>query len=243
VKRVDVLIVDDNVDLAENLAEILEDEGFTCRVADSGKAAIACLSEQKFDLVVTDMKMQEMDGLGLLREINRRWPETPVVIMTAYARDQQVEDARREGALDILAKPLDADVLLDLVERFRTDGSTSVLLVEDDDDLRENLAEIMGGLAGVEVRVAASIAQAREALAEGTFDVAIVDIRLPDGDGLAFGRELVAQSERCSRIVLMTAYASEVSGALRALGIEPEPKLLCKPFPPAVLVAVVREAF
>ena len=241
-KRVDVLIVDDNVDLAENLAEILEDEGFACRVADSGKAAIALLSEQSFDLVITDMKMQEMDGLALLREINRRWPQTPVVIMTAYARDQQVDDARREGALDILSKPLDTAALLCMVARFASGGSTRVLLVEDDDDLRENLAEIMSGLDGVEVRLASSVAEAREALDDTTFDIAVVDVRLPDGDGLALARELLAPRDRCGRLVLMTAYASELGGALRALGLDPAPKLLRKPFPPAVLVAVVREA-
>jgi two-component system, response regulator PdtaR len=242
VKRMDVLIVDDNVDLAENLAEILSDEGFACRVADSGEAALACLSEQTFDLVVTDMKMQHMDGLALLREINQRWPQTPVVIMTAYARDRQVDDARREGAIEILAKPLDAAVLLSIVERFTDEESRRVLIVEDDDDLRDNLQEIMSSVPGVEVTVAPSIERAREELARGVFDVAIVDVRLPDGDGVAFGQELMAQQGRCARLVLMTAFASEIAGALRSVGLDPEPKLLRKPFPPAVLIAVVREA-
>jgi two-component system, response regulator PdtaR len=241
VKSLDVLIVDDNVDLAENLAEILSDEGFSCRVAESGEAALACLRARAFDLVLTDMKMQQMDGLALLREINQQWPQTPVIIMTAYARDQQVDAARREGAIDILAKPLDVAALLTMAQRFSDEGSKRVLIVEDDDDLRENLSEIIASVPGIEVRVAPSIERAHTELSHGDFDVAIVDVRLPDGDGLTFGRDLLSRAGPRTRLVLMTAYASEIAETLRALSLEPQPKLLRKPFPPAVLVAVVRE--
>lgn len=240
---VQLLIVDDNVDLAENLAEILEDEGFTCEVADSAQTALGRLAEHRFDLVITDMKMDGMDGLGLLREINRRWSQTPVVIMTAYARDAQVDAARREGALDILAKPLDAASLLQLAERFADEGPKNLLIVEDDDDLRDNLVEIMTGLGGVEVREASSLEAARACLAEETFDMAIIDIRLPDGNGLEFAKAVRASlGDRCPRIVFMTAHGHQLATTVRALALEPPAKMLHKPFPPSVLIAVVREA-
>jgi DNA-binding NtrC family response regulator len=234
VSTIRVLIVDDNVDLAENLAEILEDEGFEPAVARSGEEAVQRLGEQSFDLVISDMRMDGMSGLDLLRMVNERWPMTPVVVMTAYARDHQVHAARREGAVEILSKPTDAAALVRLVATIASSDARRILLVEDDDDLRDNLVEVLDNLDGASVIAAATVEEARKRLSSGRFDIAIVDVRLPDGSGFVLRDELRAlPPAQRPRVVLMTAYADELQG---------EPSFLEKPFPPSALIAVVRRA-
>jgi CheY-like chemotaxis protein len=112
-----VLVVDDNVALAENIGEILCEEGFDAQVANSGTEALDRLTSGTFDLVITDMRMPGMDGLEVLRAIKRQWPVLPVVVVTAFSREQRIHDALADGAVDVLPKPVDLDALLAVVGR------------------------------------------------------------------------------------------------------------------------------
>jgi DNA-binding NtrC family response regulator len=236
-----ILIVDDNVDLAENIREILEDEGIVCELADNGDAAIAMLRKGRYDLVLTDLRMEGTDGIGVLREVTKCYPATPVIIMTAYARDQTVEEAREQGAMDVLPKPLDVGYLVSMIEQL-TQRSRRVLLVEDDVDLRENLAELLGSMPEIEVETAHDLASARRAIAQKDYDVAVLDIRLPDGDGITLAREIAERTAKgetgAKHLVLMTAYA----GVADDMVLPHIRQILEKPFAPAALVALVRKA-
>lgn len=112
-----ILIVDDNVDLAEDLKEVLEEEGVVVHLASDGFQALKLLEQFELKMVVTDMRMPGMDGVGLIREIRQRYPGMPVVLITAYSQDQQLAEARANGVLAVLSKPLDLQRLCELVER------------------------------------------------------------------------------------------------------------------------------
>lgn len=112
-----ILIVDDNLDLAENLGEVLAQEGFRCAIADSGRAAVARLGDTRFDLVITDLRMDHGDGLTVVAAVRSRSPDTPVVLMTAYAGQVQIDQAERAGVSDVVAKPFDMAQLIELVQR------------------------------------------------------------------------------------------------------------------------------
>lgn len=235
-----VLIVDDNVDLADNLREILEDEGVSCDVAESGDAALEMMNRRTYDLVLTDLRMDGTDGMGVLREVSQRWPRTPVIIMTAYARDGTVERARREGALDVIPKPIDVEALVGTVERMLA-TQRRVLLVEDDEDQLENLRELLSGLPGVGVVTAKTFEEARRRIQDAEFDVAVIDFRLPDGDGLVLGRQLLEErGSRCPTLVFISAYTDAIAIAVRDLAAA-TPKVLSKPFSPAMLLSIVRK--
>ncbi|MFN3199628.1 MAG: response regulator [Bradymonadia bacterium] len=113
-----VLIVDDNLDLAENLKEVLEDEGVLACLAANGQEALALLEQFEPQMVVTDMRMPGMSGVHLIKQIRTQHPKVPVVLITAYSQDQQLTEARALGVIAVLQKPLDLDRLCALVGKL-----------------------------------------------------------------------------------------------------------------------------
>jgi two-component system, response regulator PdtaR len=238
-----VLLIDDNRALAENLAEVLEEEGVATSIAESGEEALAILEDRRFDLVITDMRMPGMDGLEVLRAVNHRSPGTPVIVMTAYARDSALEKAQAAGALGVVVKPIDIDYLIGLVARLAPPRS-HVLLVEDDPNLRVNLAEALWAEANLVPVTAGDVASARRAAASVSFPIAVIDVNLPDGSGtdLASDLQIAGRGASCCRIIYITGYGAEMEEALRRMFDNANVRLLEKPFSPERLLALVQEA-
>jgi CheY-like chemotaxis protein len=109
-----ILVVDDNTELAENVAELLEDEGHEVLLAACGLDAIRVMSEQRecIDAALLDVRMEGMDGVELLERLHERCPGTLYVMMTAFSRDERLARARDLGASEILSKPFAPDALL-----------------------------------------------------------------------------------------------------------------------------------
>ncbi|MDO2948737.1 sigma-54-dependent transcriptional regulator [Aeromonas simiae] len=113
-----ILVVEDDDGLREALLDTLLLGGYECREADSGERALVQLSRQPFDMVISDIQMGGMDGLTLLQTIRQQFPQTPVLLMTAYANIDGAVRAMREGAIDYLSKPFSPEVLLNQVSRY-----------------------------------------------------------------------------------------------------------------------------
>jgi len=105
VKGGTVLIVDDEAIAVENLGHILSREGYVATAAASGEAALEILGTREFDLVLTDLRMKGLDGLAVLGESKRLWPDTEVVVMTGHATVATAVEAMRLGACHYLTKP------------------------------------------------------------------------------------------------------------------------------------------
>src|ERR1700694_2215920 len=103
------LVVDDEPRLRRVLVRLLEGEGFTCAEAGSGVEALAELERTPVPLVISDLRMPEMDGVSLLREIVARWPGTAVIVVTAVAEGERAVACLQLGALDYVAKPFHLD--------------------------------------------------------------------------------------------------------------------------------------
>lgn len=176
------LVVDDNVEFAENVAEILTDAGAQVCVAAEGLEALAQVRATRFDGVVTDMKMPGLSGADLVREVHRLDPGVPVVLLSAWAPDTQLTEAKRHGLLAFLSKASGTPRLIELLENARRDAT--VLLVEDDRLLVDNLTEALNEH-GFTVCAATTLPEV-EQLAVRPF-VALVDLRVPgaeDGESL-----------------------------------------------------------
>lgn len=104
-----ILIVDDELRLADVLHVALEDRGYQTRIAASGNIALRMMEVESFDLVLTDLRMPDLDGRALLQEIKRRNPDMLVVILTAYASMRDAVDLVKEGAFDYIAKPFEME--------------------------------------------------------------------------------------------------------------------------------------
>jgi DNA-binding NtrC family response regulator len=112
-----VLIVDDEPRMAASLRTALERSGFECECAGNGVEALLALEARRADVVVSDRRMPEMDGLELLREVKTRYGELPFVMMTAYADVPSAVEAMRAGAFDYVTKPFDNDEIRAQVAR------------------------------------------------------------------------------------------------------------------------------
>lgn len=104
-----VLVVDDEPRLRRVLVRLLEGEGFVCREAGSGVEALVVLEQESFPLVISDIRMPQMDGVALLKSIIERWPDTGVIVVTAVAEVESAVACLQTGALDYVAKPFHLD--------------------------------------------------------------------------------------------------------------------------------------
>lgn len=100
-----ILVVEDEDIMRDALTAWLEDDGFPVTAADNGAQALQVLEGQRFDLMIVDLKMPGMDGLTVLREAKRKYPNLHVIVITAYPTIQTAVEAMKEGALEYLTKP------------------------------------------------------------------------------------------------------------------------------------------
>ncbi|MGH8991358.1 MAG: response regulator [Acidimicrobiia bacterium] len=110
-----VLVVDDEQGMRDTVAEILESVGYEVTTAATGDDALIRLRQQDFDVVVMDIRMPGRDGISVLREIGG--PPPPVVMMTAYAVEEQLRAAVDAQSFAVVHKPVPPAYLLDLVAR------------------------------------------------------------------------------------------------------------------------------
>jgi len=111
-----ILVVDDDVGMAETLSDILAAKRFDVTTTASGEGAIAEVNRHTFALVLMDIRMPGINGVQALQSMRRDHPAIKVIMMTAFTRDELVEEARRASALAIVPKPLDLDFLLSLID-------------------------------------------------------------------------------------------------------------------------------
>ncbi|MES9993912.1 MAG: sigma-54 dependent transcriptional regulator [Candidatus Thiodiazotropha sp.] len=110
-----VLIVEDDPSLREALSDTLELAGYPVCMAEEGGAALELLQQRSVGMVISDVQMQPMDGHSLLRQVRERFPELPVLLMTAYGTIEKAVTAMHDGAVDYLSKPFEAEVLVSKV--------------------------------------------------------------------------------------------------------------------------------
>ncbi len=113
----EILVVDDDARMRELVAKVLVREGYAVRALPRAQAVLQALEEGPADLVISDIKMPEMDGLTLLQEVKRAAPETTVLLMTAFGSIDTAVQAIKAGAYDYLTKPFKMDELIVVVQR------------------------------------------------------------------------------------------------------------------------------
>ncbi len=126
-----VLVVDDERSMRELLAIMLKQVGHDVVLAEGGEQAIEALKRQVFDLVITDLRMREVDGLGVLRAAKEQSPETVVVVITAFASTETAVEAMKLGAYDYITKPFKMDeiklTIANALERKRLQDENQAL--------------------------------------------------------------------------------------------------------------------
>ena len=135
-----ILIVDDDKNTRDGLQRALQ-RNYTVKTAESADAALAVLAQMPVDLMLSDLRMPGMDGLGLLRQVHQRYPRTVCVLLTAYGSVETAVEAMRQGAYDFLMKPVNLDHLDILVAQAL---KAHDLEPETQPDARQGLDNIIG---------------------------------------------------------------------------------------------------
>jgi DNA-binding NtrC family response regulator len=231
-----VLVVDDDRQMVRTFAAVLKHRGWESLTAFGGEEAVAIAHRHHVDAVLMDVCMPGMNGVEALRAIRRDKPLTPVVLMTAYAANELLAQAERDGALSIMSKPVPLPRLLALLEEvIATDHA--ILIVDDDVALLESLTEVLAA-AGRIVRRAGSVAEALSLLQSKTPTVVALD---PSVDGGAPERAVLAikRARPDVQMILLGGAPHALDDTLAALPAELVYASLTKPFPPGDLVGLV----
>ncbi len=118
-----ILVVDDDADMRELAYDMLKDRGHQVATAGSGEEALKRLAEEDYAVVLTDLRMKGMQGIELLGQIKREFPDVNVILMTAFGSVETAVEAMKHGASDYLTKPVKKDELVRVVERVIREAS------------------------------------------------------------------------------------------------------------------------
>jgi len=135
-----ILVVDDDLSLRQFLSIMLKRAGYQCRTASRGEEAIEFMTEDPADVVVTDLNMDGLDGMGVLKRVHADWPSTEVVMITAYATTENAVAAMKEGAFDYVVKPFNVDELKMILKK----AFEKRFLALENETLREMLSDRFG---------------------------------------------------------------------------------------------------
>jgi DNA-binding NtrC family response regulator len=116
-KPLEVLLLDDEPIVGRRLKPALDKIGCRVEVFQNPKEAAARIDEKEFDIVVTDIRMEEMDGIQVLEHVQKTWPRTKVIMITGYAKVDLAREAMGKGVFDFIAKPFKPDDLRKVIAK------------------------------------------------------------------------------------------------------------------------------
>lgn len=233
-----ILVVDDDRDFGENVRDILEMKDYQVTNAYGGREALELVRRHDFDLVLVDIRMPVMDGLEVYKKIKEISPDTPVIMITAYAAEDLIRETLREGAFGCLRKPLDFDKLLELIENAVSNGMR-VLVVDDDEDFCSNMKDVLSDK-GYRVCIAYDGNTAIKKAGQKDFDVVFLDMKLPCLNGLE--TYLVIRDIRPKVVVVViTGYIKEMGDLVQQTLEKNAYALLEKPIDMDRLISLLRE--
>jgi DNA-binding NtrC family response regulator len=197
---------------------ILKRKGYAVSTANDGLEAIEKVGESPFDIIFMDIKMPVMDGVEAYKRIKKIRPEAVVIMMTAYAVEDLVEEALKEGAYGIVYKPLDIEKVVALIKEGMDARKGALILVVDDDEgtciTLRNILVKNGNKVGTAHTGDEAIAMAEKK----TYDIIFITMKLPTINGLETYLAIKKLNPEVSAI-MMTAYRQEMAelaeGALR----------------------------
>jgi CheY-like chemotaxis protein/HAMP domain-containing protein/GAF domain-containing protein len=207
-----VLIVEDDADLARTELNIARDRGFKGIVALRGDSGLALAHEFKPDAIILDLKLPVMDGWTVLDHLKHH-PETRHIPVHIVSGGDGRTSALRAGAVAFLEKPVSKEGLVAAfgdIETFISRGVKNLLVVEDDEQQRNAVVELIGGGEDVDVTAVESSEDALQALESRRYDCMVVDLKLPEMGGFEL-LERLKSDERFSSIPVIVYTGKELT--------------------------------
>ena len=206
-----VLIVDDDKRMTRTLADILNLSGFKAVESSSAQEALKLLETQAFDCVLTDVRMPDMNGVEFHRQLRAAYPGLPVLLMTAFASNEIIQQGLDDGVVGVLDKPLDITHLLGFFSSLAR--QRVVAIVDDDPIFCKTLGDILTQR-GFNVLPITDPHSSVETMTSGA-QVILLDMRLNSISGLDVMRDVRAVYPSLP-VMMVTGYGQEMAGALQA---------------------------
>ncbi len=112
-----ILLADDDKEFRKAMTRMLEKAGYAITAAADGREALDALSDNEFDLIISDLRMPNLDGVELMGELRRRGLETPIIFLTAFGEVESYMDLMNLGAFEYVNKPVKSHVILAIAQR------------------------------------------------------------------------------------------------------------------------------
>jgi two-component system, NtrC family, response regulator HydG len=205
-----ILVVDDDRRMAKTICDILRVKGFEVQEVNSGEVAIGKIKSETPDCVLMDIKMDGIDGIETLKIIKSVVPDLPVVLMSAYATEEQARAAKKLGAYSVLGKPIDIQGLLSFLSVFRKEKS--ILIVDDDPKFSQTLKDILESR-NYKVETEANSENVINLMEQEYKLVVLLDMNLGSKDGAEVLRD-IRQKYPTKPVILITGYGKEMKGAI-----------------------------
>lgn len=202
-----ILVVDDNAEFCENVSDLLELEGYETAKAFDGFEALEATKDDRFDLVLMDVKMPGMDGVETFLKIREISSEIPVILLTAYAVEDRIRMALRKGVFGAFQKPVDFEKLFCCIEKAFPDGAR-FMVVDDNQEFSANLLDVLleKGYRGITANDGESAIQMAR---ENKFDFILLDMNLPNMNG--FDAYQVIRNIRPEvEVIIITGYKEKM---------------------------------
>jgi len=217
-----ILIVEDDPDIAELIKRILADEHCKCDIAYDTIQARTMLADNRYDAMTLDLILPGQQGLDFLSELESLGTEyhLPVIVISVDADNQKISSQDLSSVIEWIQKPIDSDKLIAAVTASQVNTGRDrplILQVEDEQDVVKVVGLILKNHA--DIITARTLKEARQQLAQHKFNLALLDIGLPDGSGLDLLSDLKAQIPPVNAVIFSAQdvgqdIAEQVSAAL-----------------------------
>jgi len=210
-EKLRILVVDDNKEFCENVKDVLELKEYEVQTAYDGFKALDIIKQNVIDLVLMDIKMPVMNGVDAFKKIKKIAPHTQVIMITAFAVEELIQDALSNGAFSCLKKPLDFELLFSKIEEAFSTGSM-ILIVDDNKQFCENTRDVLTDK-GYSVRIATDSNSAIKTVKENHFDIMLLDMKLPPLNGLETYLA-IRKIQPDLTVMIITGYLKEIDNLL-----------------------------
>lgn len=208
-----ILVVDDDRRIVKTTCDILNIKGHEAIAAYSGEEGVEKVRASVPDCVLMDIKMPGINGVEALKQMKKIAPALPIVLVSAYATDDLMEEADRSGAYAVLSKPLNFPIILSFLSLL--DKEESILVVDDDPEFCKTLKDVLT-LKGLKVETEQQAEGVMQHL-DTNYKLAIVllDLKLGEASGVDVLKDIRAKYPG-KPVVLITGYRKEMADSIEA---------------------------
>jgi two-component system response regulator HydG len=210
-EKIKVLVVDDDRRMVKTICDILRIKGHEALPAYTGEEAIALIESDGPDCVLMDMKMSGMNGVETMKIIKEMSPDLPVILMSAYATEDQAVEAQKLGAYTVLDKPINIEMVLSFLSLIRMEES--ILVVDDDPRFCATLCEILQSR-GYHVENEAVSGNVLNRMEKEYKLAVMINLKMGDTAGLDVLKKVRAQYPT-KPVLLVTPYQEDASDLIK----------------------------